>query len=319
MEVILGTMTFGGSSTDEKTSFDLLNSYLNEFGQRNLDTAYLYAHDNGNNSETIIGRYLKTNPCDSVHIATKVNCDPKSGKSLSSKAIRSQFEKSLKDLQRESVDLLYLHWPDKKVPLEESLKTINELHQEKKFKEFGLSNFAAWQVVNVIRICQQKNYILPTVYQGMYNALTRSPEPELFPALREFGIKFYAYNPLAGGMLTGRYEKFEDKPTEGRFVDRPHYMQRFWKQNVFDAIQGIRDACQPFGISLTDASFRWMGFHSRMSYEKGDRIIIGASKLEHFVENVKCCKNAQPLPKEVVHAFENAWKLVKADSAIYFR
>jgi aflatoxin B1 aldehyde reductase len=82
-----------------------------------------------------------------------------------------------------------------------------------KFKRFALSNYAAWEVMEIYHICKQRGFVLPTVYQGMYNALTRDVERELFPCLRRLGMSFYAYNPLAGGLLTGRYS-YDDLQTQ---------------------------------------------------------------------------------------------------------
>jgi len=143
------------------------------------------------------------------------------------------------------------------------LKTINELHKEGKVKELGLSNYSSWQVVDIVRICQQNNYILPTVYQGMYNAITRDVERELFPALRKFKIRFYAFNPLAGGLLSGKYHNMEEKPSEGRFALKPMYLDRYWKKSYFDALDIIKKSCDKHGISIAEASFQWLTSHSK--------------------------------------------------------
>ena len=97
----------------------------------------------------------------------------------------------------------YLHAPDHETPLAETLKACDELHKSGKFKELGLSNYAAWQVSEVMNLCKSNNWVKPTVYQGMYSAITRAVEAELFPCLRYYGIRFYAFSPLGGGILTG--------------------------------------------------------------------------------------------------------------------
>ncbi|XP_026581220.1 aflatoxin B1 aldehyde reductase member 2-like [Pseudonaja textilis] len=153
-----------------------------------------------------------------VKIATKAN--PWDGKTLKAQSVRSQLEESLQRLRLPSVDLFYLHAPDHETPVEETLRACNELHKEGKFKALGLSNYASWEVAEICTLCKAHQWLLPTVYQGMYNATTRQVEKELFPCLRHFGMSFYAYNPLAGGLLTGKY-KYEDKdlsqPPTGRF------------------------------------------------------------------------------------------------------
>lgn len=112
------------------------------------------------------------------------------------------------------MDLWYLHAPDRSTPYEITLKAVDELYKEGKFKRFGISNYYSyvplfpvpsarfsrsysWEVAELVAICKHNGYILPTAYQGIYNAVHRAVEPELFPCLRKFGISFYEYNPRA--------------------------------------------------------------------------------------------------------------------------
>ena len=91
----------------------------------------------------------------------------------------------------------YLHGPDRSVPYEDTLRTVNELYKEGKFKRFGVSNYTAWEVAEIVGICRANGYVQPSVYQGIYNAIQRKVEPELLPCLRKFGIAFFAFNPRA--------------------------------------------------------------------------------------------------------------------------
>jgi len=253
-------------------------------------------------------------------IASKANAFGHSGKSLSKEKVRYQLEKSLSNLKIEQLDLFYLHGPDRKVDIVETLQACNDLYQEKKFKEFGLSNFSAWEVVDIWHLCDKNGWVKPTVYQGMYNAFTRDVEKELFPALRKFGIRFYAYNPLAGGLLTGKYLTLSssDVPTEGRFALRKHYLNRFWKQSFFDSTEKLAEECKKEGIEITESAFRWLMFHSKLDGECGDKIIIGASSLSHFSDNISIISNATPLPQSVVECFEHGWELASSDCPSYF-
>lgn len=106
--------------------------------------------------------------------------------------------------------------------IEDTLAEVNELYKEGKFKSLGLSNFQAWEVAHIYHTCKANGYVTPTVYQGMYNAITRDVEKELLPCLRKLGISFYAYNPLAGGILTGKHHGGE--PDAGRFKDNAMYI-----------------------------------------------------------------------------------------------
>ncbi|XP_005544645.3 aflatoxin B1 aldehyde reductase member 2 isoform X2 [Macaca fascicularis] len=211
---VLGTMEMG-RRMDAPASAAAVRAFL-ERGHTELDTAFMYSDGQ---SETILGGLglgLGGGDC-RVKIATKAN--PWDGKSLKPDSLRSQLETSLKRLQCPRVDLFYLHAPDHSTPVEETLRACHQLHQEGKFVELGLSNYAAWEVAEICTLCKSNGWIVPTVYQGMYNATTRQVETELLPCLRHFGLRFYAYNPLAGGLLTGKY-KYEDKDGKqpvGRF------------------------------------------------------------------------------------------------------
>ena len=113
----------------------------------------------------------------------------------------------------------YLHGPDRTTPYEETLKAVNELYKEGKFKRFGISNYMSWEVAEICEICKTNGYILPSAYQGIYNAIHRKVEPELFPCLRKFGIAFYEFNPLGGGLFTGRYRSLEEAVEPGSRFD----------------------------------------------------------------------------------------------------
>ena len=206
-KIVLGAMEHGRrlSETDaKKVTLDFLQN-----GSDEIDTAYVYV---GGQSEKILGRMQKDILIpNNALIATKIFPTPKgSVHGFSAKGILHQFNESLRRLQTECVDILYLHFPDPQNSLLETLKVINDLYLDKKFKRFGLSNFSSWQVTEIVYLCQKYNYIKPTIYQGMYNAITRDIERELIHCLKRFNIKFYAYNIIAGGILSGKH-KFDDK------------------------------------------------------------------------------------------------------------
>nr|XP_013801522.1 PREDICTED: aflatoxin B1 aldehyde reductase member 2 [Apteryx mantelli mantelli] len=261
----------------------------------------------------------------SVEIATKAN--PWEGNTLKPESVRSQLETSLERLGRKSVELFYLHAPDHGTPVEETLRACNELHKEGKFKELGLSNYAAWEVAEICTICKHNKWVIPTVYQGMYNATTRQVETELFPCLRYYGLRFYAYNPLAGGLLTGKY-KYEDKDTNqpaGRFFGNDWaqvYRDRYWKKHHFEAIalveRALKDAYGSNPPSLTSAALRWIYNHSKLQGSLGDTVIIGMSNLEQLEQNLDYSEEGPLLPA-VVEAFDKAWNLTAHDCPNYFR
>ncbi|KAF7466617.1 Hypothetical predicted protein [Marmota monax] len=196
-----------------------------------------------------------------------------------------------------------------------------------KFLELGLSNYAAWEVAEICTLCKSNGWILPTVYQGMYNATTRQVETELFPCLRQFGLRFYAFNPLAGGLLTGKY-KYEDKDGKqplGRFFGNiwaEIYRNRFWKEDHFKAIALMEKALQAtYGTSapsMTSAALRWMYHHSKLQGAHGDAVILGMTSLEQLEQNLAAAEEG-PLEPAVVDAFDQAWHLVAHECPKYFR
>ena len=309
MKLILGTMTFGESvfSPDVEA---FINTFL-DAGNTELDTAYVY---NEGKCEQLIGEALPK-AIAPYRIATKIN--PRISGKLDGAAAYKQLNESLGRLRLNSVDLVDLHFPDPATPVDDVLSALADLHGQGKFRELGLSNFPAWMVADVWHLCNQHGWMKPTVYEGMYNPLTRYAERELNACLDHFGMRYYGYNPLCGGLLTGRYGKFEDAPTDGRFTHRPGYQNRYWKKSYFDAVEILKAACEKEGISTVEAAYRWLAYHSMLKEERGDGIIIGASKLNHLKQNMEAME-AGPLPGIILDAFTKAWEVCRKDSPEYF-
>lgn len=309
VNLILGTMTFGESVFMPDVG-EFINAFL-DAGYDELDTAYVY---NEGNCEKFLGKVLPelNRP---FKIATKVN--PRISGKLDAEAAYKQVNESLERMRLDSVDTVFLHFPDPATPVEGVLGAMADLHDQGKYKELGLSNFPAWMVTDVWHICDKHGWVKPTVFEGVYNPLTRRAEAELNDCLNNFGMRFYAYNPMCGGLLTGRYGKFEDTPTDGRFTHRPNYQGRYWKKSFFDGVEVIKAAAEKHGISSIEATYRWLAYHSMLNAERGDAILIGASKLNHLISNMETVK-AGPLPEDMVAAFDEAWKITKGDSPEYF-
>ena len=309
VRLVLGTMTFGESVFSPDVG-SFVNAFL-DGGWDELDTAYVY---NEGNCERLLGEVLPElgRP---FRIATKVN--PRISGRLDGEAAYKQVNESLERLRLPAVDTVYLHFPDPATPVISVLEAMAELHDRGKFRELGLSNFPAWMVTDVWHICERHGWVKPTVFEGVYNPLTRRAEAELNACLNNFGMRFYAYNPLCGGLLTGKYASFEEAPGDGRFTHRPNYQGRYWKKSSFEALTVIREAADRLGVTTVEASYRWLAFHSMLSGERGDAILIGASKLSHLRQNMAAIQ-AGPLPEEAVEAFRRAWAISRGDSPEYF-
>ena len=307
IKLILGTMQFG-ERLFGKDAQDMVKTF-GEYGFSELDTAYVY---NEGESERLIGMALG-NLERPFSVATKVN--PRITGRLDREAVLSQFSESLQRLKLEYVDILYLHFPDPNTPVESALEACAQLHGEGKLRELGLSNFPAWLVSEAYNICKRHGWVLPTIYEGLYNPLSRHAERELNKALDYYGMRFYAYNPLAGGLMT---DKYKDKALkDGRFINRPNYQKRYWHDSYFAAIDEIESVCEKNDINITEAAYRWLAYHSMLKPERGDGIIIGASCREQLIQNISYV-NKGSLCGNVVQAMEAAWTISKVDAPEYF-
>lgn len=307
INLILGTMQFGERLFGNDVQ-DMIEAF-SEHGFSELDTAYVY---NAGESERLIGTALE-NLKSHFNIATKVN--PRITGRLDKDAVLSQFSESLLRMKLKKVDILYLHFPDPNTPIESALEACAQLHMEGKIRELGLSNFPAWLVAEAYNICKQRGWVLPTVYEGLYNPLSRHAERELNKALDYYGMRFYAYNPLAGGLMT---DKYKDKAIkEGRFTNRPNYQKRYWHDSYFEAIGKIKIVCEKHEINISEAAYRWLACHSMLNPKRKDGIIIGASNIEQLIQNISYV-NKGLLPDDVVKAIEEAWTVSKLDAPEYF-
>lgn len=309
--LVLGTMTFG-KQVDEETADSILEFFLAS-GYREIDTAHDYCKGT---TEEILGRILTPERRKKIYLATKVN--PWGDGGLRPESVRNQLDTSLQRLKTDSIDLLYLHAPDLKTPIEVTLAVCQELFREGRFRELGLSNFAAWQVADIWHICQRNGWVLPTVYQGMYNGITRAVEPELLPALRNFGIRFYAFNPLAGGLLTGKHLSIDDYPSEGRFVILDIYQERYWTQGYFDALEKLRQQSRQHGVEMAGSALRWALHHSMLDGALRDTVIIGMSNFAQLVANMDSAGQGA-LPEEMCTAYDRAWAVARPVCPPYFR
>ncbi|CAL6285500.1 unnamed protein product [Bathycoccus prasinos] len=338
VKTILGTMTFGWSYSSEdmaeNESEKLLDFFIEEVEKGTsssssssslieLDTAIAYA---GGNTEEILGRIFSRMPKEKLlklSVATKANpwgekmASVAGEGGLRAEKFRAQVGMSLTALDPKSIDILYLHAPDSETTLYDVLETAQGLYRSGAFKYLGLSNMSAWEVVRAHAICKENQWIVPTIYQGMYNPLTRQVEPELIPALKSLNMRFVAYNPLAGGLLNASGGGDEGIKA-GRFKNNEMYKARFWNEAYFEAVEVIKKAAEEEGITPTEASLRWMYFNSKLSGAKGDAVIIGASSITQCRENLLASRKG-PLSEKLVNAFDEGYELVKSVQPPYFR
>ena len=285
---VLGTMTFG-EQTDEVAAARMVG-VAREAGVRMFDTANSYVDGR---SEEMLGRIVAPFR-DEVLIATKVgNLEATGGKGsggqLTVDAIRTEVEGSLRRLGTDRIDLYYLHRPDWSTPIDESLGVCDELVREGKIRTVGLSNYAAWQSMEALSIAQQKGWS-PAVYaQPMYNAITRRLDDEYRSFALRYGIRSIVFNPLAGGLLTGKHS-FDAGPAEGtRFGLRSSYQERYWASEYFEAVEALRTIASEAGMSLIELVLRWLDAQPLVH-----KVLLGASKIEHLEANLRALDGPPP-------------------------
>ncbi|KAJ6789064.1 hypothetical protein PWT90_00366 [Aphanocladium album] len=320
--VILGLMTFGpdkeaGARITDTATLGKALDVLKARGYDEVDTARIYV-DGAQEAFTREAKWKDRG----FTLATKVVYPYKPGGN-NAKAVRESVEKSLADLGTDCVDILYLHCPDRGTPFAETLEAVNELHKEGKFVNLGISNFAAHEVAEVVMTCKYNGWVRPTIYQGMYNCITRHIEQELFVACRRYGLDIVAYNPLAGGLFSGKIKSKDVVPESGRFSDEggslgDRYRERYFKDGVFRALQIAEQAVDKAGLTLIETALRWMVHHSGLNIIGGnDGIIIGVSSVEQLENNLDNIEKG-PLPAEVVKALDEAWEASKQDAVQYW-
>lgn len=202
MKIILGTGNFGSKFDPLVKNFHTVEeaqaclSLFRSYGFNHIDTARLYSCHYPGTCEPLLGQ---TNVSQWATIDSKVHAAP----TLQRARILSEINASLQSLVVPEVNIYYLHGPDRRTPYEEQCHAMHEAYKAGKFKKFGISNMSPSEVDYIVQLCRKNEWIVPSVYQGHYNAISRTAEDDLIPILRAHQISFYAYSPAAGGMLSG--------------------------------------------------------------------------------------------------------------------
>ncbi|ASQ92049.1 aldo/keto reductase [Streptomyces sp. 11-1-2] len=310
--LVLGTMTFGDTA-DRATAAAMVDAAL-DAGITGVDTANGYA---GGESERILAELLPGRR-DQVVLATKAGIPhPDQGEHapLSPEGLRAALDGSLKRLGTDRVDLFYLHQPDRRTPLTETLATIAEFVRAGKVLALGVSNFAAWQIAELNRVADEVGAPRPVVAQQLHNLLARRIEEEFTEYAATTGLRTMVYNPLGGGLLTGRH-RFEQAPGDGRFGDSKlavMYRERYWNEDLFRAVTDLTRIASEAGLPLTDLALRWL-----LSRPSTDALLLGGSKVEHLKANIAAA-SAGPLPVDVLAACDEVGARLRGPMPAYNR
>ncbi len=304
-----GTMTFG-KPLDQAGSTQLVNRCI-EAGINFFDTANMYQ---AGVAETMLGNAMKSKR-DHLVIASKVFFkmgEEPDQQGLSRKAILRASEESLRRLGTDYLDIYYMHAPDHSIPIDESLEAMETLVKQGKVRYVASSNFASWQVVQMLWIAKERGWNAPHISQPMYNLLARGIEREYLPMCKEFGVSTAVYNPLAGGLLTGKHKQTNITPGT-RFDNNKLYQDRYWHEQYFNAVEQVRKIAQSAGRSLVSLALNWLLHHTA-----SDCIILGASRMEQLDENL-ATMNDGALSDDVVQACDDVWKRLRGPLPVYNR
>ncbi|HEU5192271.1 MAG TPA: aldo/keto reductase [Methylomirabilota bacterium] len=280
----LGTMTFG-LQCDEPTSVAILDRAA-AGGITFLDTSDVYPLGGGldtvGRTEEILGRWLAGRRHEFI-VATKCNGAMSArrwDRGLSRKHILDAIEGSLRRLRTDYVDLYQCHAPDDETPIDETLRAFDDLVRAGKVRYIGTSNFVTWKIARAMGRSEVLGVARFDSAQPRYNLLFRQIERDLLPMCREEGVGVIPYNPLAGGLLSGKHRK-DGGPTAGtRFTlgnAARRYQDRYWHDREFATVESLRPLAAEAGLSLARMAVGWVLAHPAVSAP-----IIGASRPEQL-------------------------------------
>ncbi|WP_160573819.1 aldo/keto reductase [Actinomadura physcomitrii] len=321
-EIVLGAATFG-ELIDESAVRNLVDCAVDN-GVNAIDTGDIYAQGR---SEQLVGRAVARHR-DRVLVSTKVGfrvgdavtqhtpagtAPPtafdrwRQGVSpnddgLSRLHIRAALEASLRRLGLDHIDLYQVHRWDPRTPIEETLTALSELVRAGKVRYIGCSEFAGWQLVKALWTGDRLGIENFATMQVAFNLIARGPEQEQIPACVDGGVGVLAYQPLAGGMLTGRYS-YDRGPEQGsRMAARPMYRERYWNPEVFDLVDRLRAVAEASGRTLPELAIGWL-----LANPSVNAVLVGAETPAEFEQNLTVTR--RPLEADELAAIAGALKL----------
>lgn len=269
-QLCFGTMSFGGDA-DEATSASMYKA-VRDAGINFFDTANEY---NKGKSEEILGRLAKDHR-DELVITTK--CFNKTGPDVNAgganrRHVVQAVEASLRRLQTDRIDVLFLHRYDAVTPIDEMMRGLEDLVRSGKVIYPAVSNWSAWQTQRAVDIQERNNWARLQVIQPMYNLVKRQAEVELLPMAAANGIGVIPYSPAAAGLLSGKYSG----EASGRLKTNKMYEARYGEEWAFETAEKYVALCKQKGLHPVSAAIAWVGAHPAVTAP-----IIGARNLDQL-------------------------------------
>jgi len=282
----LGTMTFGAEA-DEATSGEIMSAFV-EGGGTFFDTADVYS---SGVSEEIIGRWLAQHPTEAaqVVIATKgrfpMGEDP-NDRGVSRRHLRAALDASLTRLGVDHVDLYQMHAWDEITPIDETLRFLDDAVTAGKISYYGFCNYLGWQLTKAVHVASAHGWEAPVTLQPQYNLLVRDIEHEVVPAALDAGIGLLPWSPLAGGWLSGKYQR-DVRPTGStRLGENPERGMEAWKarnanERTWRAVDTVREIADAHGASSSQVALAWLAARPAVT-----SVILGARTVEQLTDNM---------------------------------
>ncbi|WP_029090129.1 aldo/keto reductase [Brevibacterium album] len=308
--LVLGTMTFG-DTVDAVAAQQVFEAAL-AAGITGIDTANGYARGT---TEGLIAPWVRAHR-EEIVLATKAgmpHADAGENSPLSAAGLRASVEGSLRRLDVERIDLFYLHQPDREAPLSETLTTVAELHAEGRIGALGISNYAAWQAVDLLAAADAAGAPRPVVAQNVYSILARRIEDEWLECGRTHGIATMAYNPLAGGLLARRPSTSGAPERFTGSVLAQMYSQRYLSDSVTTACEALADVAEEAGIPRAELALRWVAGAEGVS-----SLLLGASRVSQLESNIAAVAKGPP-PEDVLTAVDAATAPLRGSMPLYNR
>jgi aryl-alcohol dehydrogenase-like predicted oxidoreductase len=310
--LVLGTMTFG-ARVDRHAAARMVGR-CREAGITMFDTANSY---NDGESERILGEVVAPFRSE-VLIASKVFKPMGPGaddRGLRRPAIEKALDATLKRLGTDYLDVYYLHFPDPETPVEESLETMQDAVAAGKVRHVGLSNHAAWQVADIRCLQGRRGWPAAHVCQPMYNLLARRLEDEYAAFSARYDIFNVVYNPLAGGLLTGKHADPQRPQAGTRFAEDlgETYRERYWNAAQFEAVGALRQVASEAGLTLVELAFRWL-----LSRPVVGSVLLGASDDDQLAANITAAQGPA-VPTDVEDACDEVWARLRGAAPRYNR
>ncbi len=324
MKAMRPTLVLGPGALTPHASTEHVDSLLTtarELGISKIETSPVHPEQPAiGSSERLLGYAQVAEKGFAINATVESNTDGRCA--LNRGQVWESVKGSLGRLGVEQVDILYIHSPDSETLLEQQAAAMDDLYRQGKFKrvsstcvipgqshkltnpELGIANFSLIMLQDYLTICQQNNYIMPSVFIVMYNLIWRFPEFKLLPFFRQHGITVMAQSPLAGGLLTGR---FAPEQLRGTRLDTERY-KMYNKPCFHAAAADLVALVSPHGMSPSEASLRWLCWHSRLG--SNDGVVLGSTSTEQLSENVRAVEHG-PLPEELVDGIERIWETVQ--------